>query len=96
MDLEIEFYTEILDEYATSCSGTEDEIFLWFCYSIIKLMKLTKDKRDSELVRNGLILILEHYQCVEEHLFDMQYSESNDLIIDDKDFYLTALKQEFV
>ena len=94
MDLEIEFYTEIIDEY-TDCCSSEEDTFLWFCFAIIKLMRLTKNNKDSDLVRNGLILILEHYQCVEEHLLDMQYLDENEVVNSNKDFLLTALKEEF-
>ena len=94
MDLDIEFYTEILEDYSDNCNN-ETDVLLWMCYSIIKLLKITKDNRKTDLVRNGLILILEHYQCFEEHLLDMSYLDSNDLLNNDKDFFLSALKEEF-
>jgi len=94
MDIELKFYTEILEEYNNSCSS-EDGLFLWFCFSIIKLMNLTKNKKHSEIIRNGLILILDHYQGYQEHLVDISFWETESLIPQDNNIFMEALKQEF-
>jgi hypothetical protein len=94
MDEEIDFYTEILEDYTLDCNSEADAL-LWMCYSIIRLLKITKTSKESDFLRNGLILILEHFLCFKQHYFEHESQNVVDLINNEKDVLLSALRQEF-
>ncbi len=57
-DNKIRIYEEIIDDFSDTIKQKADPI-MWMGQSILKLTK--REKKPSEFLRNGLILILKHY-----------------------------------
>ncbi len=98
MITEIEFFTEILEDFV--CIGKivkENE--LWRSNSIIKLMQISHEMENQEIVEDGLKIILnlsELKKCGE--LLDSYEKDSfpiTELIEPEKKLLLSILKLEF-
>ena len=97
---EINCYNEILDCFIKSKNDFRQKEI---CRdrSIIKLMKILKDKKDEyikEIIKNSLIFILTLFEAEEDppDLYNTLGKESSSLKNSEKEDFVSTLKEEFL
>jgi len=96
-ETELNYYSEIIDFFETSHSDPH-EIEIWRSQQLIKLMDDLKHKRKTrDVVINSIIIInalLEEISPADS--FHNRGNTLEDLPLEEKDFYKSELKKEFL
>ena len=93
-DLEMKYYTKILDFYQSQKFDRET-VEIWKSKSYIELMKVLKRTNNKNLVKNAIILILSLFEETPLDIYDSSGLSVRELKQEDKNSYISHLRTEF-
>jgi len=94
-DLEMEYYTKILDFYQNQ-KFDKETVEIWKSKSYIELMQVLKRTHNKNLVKNAIILILSLFEELPLDIYDSSGQSVRELTEEDKNSYISHLRSEFV
>ncbi len=94
-DLEMEYYTKILDFYQNQ-KFDKETIEIWKSKSYIELMQVLKRTHNKNLVKNAIILILSLFEELPLDIYESSGQSVRELTQEDKNSYISHLRSEFV
>ncbi|MHA1192006.1 MAG: hypothetical protein ACTSP9_06875 [Promethearchaeota archaeon] len=93
-DLEMKYYTKILDFYQSQKFNRET-VEIWKSKSYIELMQVLKRTNNKNLVKNAIILILSLFEETPIDIYDSSGLSVRELKQEDKNSYISHLRTEF-
>jgi len=93
-DLEMEYYTKILDFYQNQ-KFDKETVEIWKSKSYIELMQVLKRTNNKNLVKNAIILILSLFEELPLDIYDSSGQSVRELKQEDKKSYISHLRSEF-
>ena len=93
-DLEMEYYTKILDFYQSQ-KFDKETVEIWKSKSYIELMQVLKRTNNKNLVKNAIILILSLFEDTPLDIYDTSGQSVRELKQDDRNSYISNLRSEF-
>jgi len=93
-DLEMKYYTKILDFYQNQ-NFDKDTVEIWKSKSYIELMQVLKRTNNKNLVKNAIILILSLFEELPLDIYDSSGLSVRELKQEDKNSYISHLRTEF-
>lgn len=94
-DLEIEYYTKILNFFKNQPS-TEEAVEIWKNKSLIELMKVLERTENKELAKNAIIILISLFERMPPDLYNNRGKNANLIDKKDKELYLKLMKSEFL
>jgi len=92
---ELDYYLSIIDFFQNQNTNRETAE-LWRDKSFIELMKVLKQTRKKEFVKNAIILILSLIDQIPPDTYSKKGIKVNSLTSGDKFSYVNILKSEFI